>query len=156
MGISNFTTFVNKINKIYKLGFWIKLIPKAAPSCHRGPILLLFDSQAPKLFLALFCNTLQNFSLLAQSRSKLKTFFTALLISRLLKVQNRFRAHLGLGLSLTEAQQPWRNPRIRVWASDRQPLLREAAHGDGSGSLGCWRRRRACCRTGSMRTGLAM
>ena len=60
LGISNFTTLVNKINKFYKLGFWITLIPKAAPSCNRGLVLLLFDSQGPKLFLGLFCNTLQN------------------------------------------------------------------------------------------------
>ena len=119
LGISNFTTVVNKQTINYRVGFFDYINLKATPSCNRGPVPQHLISQGPKLFLRLFCNTLQKISPLAQSRSKLKTIFMAQLISRLLKVQNRFWAHLGLRLGLTEAQQPWRNPRVRVWATDR-------------------------------------
>ena len=68
--------------------------PKAAPSLCRGPVLQLFDSQGPKLLLGYCCNSLQNFRSLGP------------LIPWLLMVQNNFWTHLGLGPSLTEAQQP--------------------------------------------------
>ena len=61
-------------------------------------------------------------------------------------VQNKFWTHLGLGPSLTEAQQPLGNPRVMVWPSDQQPWPQRAAHGGGSGSLGRWARHRVAAR----------
>ena len=88
LGISKFTTLVNKQIINDRVGFFDYINLKATPSCNRGPVPQHLISQGPKLFLRLFCNTLQKISPLAQSRSKLKTIFTAQLISRLLKVQN--------------------------------------------------------------------
>ena len=88
------------------MGFFDYINPKAAPSWCRGLVLQLFDSQGPKLFLGLFCNTWEIISPLAQYRSKQKTIFKAQLIPWLLMVQNNFWTHLGLGPSLIEAQQP--------------------------------------------------
>ena len=96
-----------------------------------GPSFAVFKFPGPKTLLGLFCNTLQISAFWAQSLSKQKIIFWAHFISRLLRVKNLFWAHLGLGLSLTEAQQPLRNPRIRVWASDRPSWPPEAAHGGG-------------------------
>ena len=94
---TNITTFVNKQIKIkiYKMGFFDYINPKAAPSLCRGPVLQLFDSQGPKLFLGFFCNSLHILRPLGP------------LIPWLLMVQNNFWTHLGLGPSLTEAQQPF-------------------------------------------------
>ena len=86
------------------MGFFDYINPKAAPSCGQGLVLQLLIPQGPKLLLGLICNTLQIISPLAQYRSKLKIIFRAQLIPRLLMVQNRFWAHLGLGPSHTEAQ----------------------------------------------------
>ena len=78
------------------MGFFDYINPKAAPSLCRGPFLQLFDSQGPKLFLGFFCNSLQILRPLGP------------LIPCLLMVQNNFWTHLGLGPSLTKAQQPFK------------------------------------------------
>ena len=71
------------------MGFFDYINPKAALSSCRGPILQLFDSQDPKLFLGFSCNSLQIFRLIGPKAIQSENNF------QLLMVQNNFWTYLG-------------------------------------------------------------
>ena len=95
-----FSTLVNLIGLLWLLN------PQSCPCWKSGPIRISLSLLGPKLLLGLYCNSLQFWPFLAQSKSNQKTF----LFSGSSRSKTNFGPVLDFGLNHIEAQQPLENP----------------------------------------------